>query len=236
MLQKAITLPNGDHITYHLQHRVRKTIGLKITNNGLVVHAPKRIFNYQLEKALMEKANWIINKLAAQKNNYPAPYQWKDKEELQLLGNPINLNFLFNSKNKQVAFKDNTLIIAMPNLEDYVLIHHKVIQWYKKHALQDFRRRIEILSTKLGVATPPLRLSNAKMRWGSCTNRGDIRINWRLIQTSPNIINYVICHELAHLKEMNHSAKFWAVVATISPDYKQAEKELKFISPQLHRM
>jgi hypothetical protein len=61
-------------------------------------------------------------------------------------------------------------------------------------------------------------------------------LNWRLLQAPPHIINYVVCHELAHLKEMNHSAKFWAVVASIYPDYKSAEKELKALSPQLHRI
>jgi len=86
------------------------------------------------------------------------------------------------------------------------------------------------------VSTPPLRLSSAQSRWGSCTIRGDIRLNWRLLQAQPSIINYVACHELAHLKEMNHSAKFWAVVGSIYPNYKTAEKELKQLSHQLHRM
>lgn len=102
--------------------------------------------------------------------------------------------------------------------------------------MADFARRLEILSAKLGVPLPKLFLSNAKSRWGSCNSKKEIRLNWRLLQASPHIINYVICHELAHLKEMNHSAKFWAVVASIFPDYKAAEKELKALSPKLHAM
>lgn len=236
MAKKAITLPNGEKITYALEHRARKTVGLKITDDGLVVHAPKRIFNFQLEKVILQKANWILKKLEARRNNTFPPYQWQDGETLQLLGNPITLQVSLNDKNKKQVFKDNQLIIATPTPEDTNLIQRKVVQWYKKTALEDFGRRLEILSTKLGVATPPLALSNAKSRWGSCSSRGDIRLNWRLMQAPPTIINYVICHELAHLKEMNHSAKFWAIVASISPDYKQAEKDLKAISPQLHRM
>ncbi|MDP3206923.1 MAG: M48 family metallopeptidase, partial [Methylotenera sp.] len=73
-------------------------------------------------------------------------------------------------------------------------------------------------------------------RWGSCNSKKEVRLNWRLLQAPPHIINYVVCHELAHLKEMNHSVRFWAVVASIYPDYKMAEKELKAWSPKLHQI
>jgi len=110
------------------------------------------------------------------------------------------------------------------------------LQWYKKQALVDFARRLALFSTKLGVAMPTLILSSARTRWGSCNSRKEVRLNWRLLQAPPHLINYVICHELAHLKQMNHSAKFWAEVASIYPDYKSAEKELKAWSPKLHVM
>ena len=109
-------------------------------------------------------------------------------------------------------------------------------QWYRKQALTDFSRRLEILAAKLGVPTPALFLSNARSRWGSCNSRQEIRLNWRLLQAPPHIINYVVAHELAHLKEMNHSAKFWAMVEKIYPDYKTAEKELKVWSAKLHQI
>jgi predicted metal-dependent hydrolase len=116
------------------------------------------------------------------------------------------------------------------------LIQRKVVQWYKKQALVDFARRLEIFSAKLGVALPQLLLSNARSRWGSCNSRKEVRLNWRLLQAPPHIINYVVCHELAHLKEMNHSVRFWHVVESIFPDYKTAEKELKALSALLHRI
>ena len=138
--------------------------------------------------------------------------------------------------NKTLAFEANVLSIATPTPNNHALISRKVIQWYKNQAALDFSRRLEILATKLGVATPPLTLSNAQSRWGSCNSRGEVRLNWRLLQAPPHIINYVICHELAHLKQMNHSAKFWAVVESLFPNYKAAEKGLKALSPQLHRL
>lgn len=236
MAKKTITLANGDTIPYHLERRARRTVGLKITNDGLVVHAPKYILEFQLKKLLQEKSRWIINKLDARKKNYVPPVDWQDGEMLPLLGSQITLFVLHHTKNKQPQFNHDSLTIATPAADDQAVIQRKVIQWYKKQAFVDFSRRLEILATKLGVSTPPLKLSNAQSRWGSCSSRGDIRLNWRLLQAPPHIVNYVICHELAHLKEMNHSAQFWAVVASIYPDYKAAEKELKQLSPQLHRM
>ncbi len=236
MKKHSLTLANGETIEYQVEHRARRTVGLKITDDGLIVHAPKRIFNFQLQKLLQEKSNWIIKKLEARKQNYVPPVNWQDGETLQLLGNPITLFVTQNTKNKQVQFDHDSLTVFTPEPSNTDLVQRKVLQWYKKQALTDFGRRLEILAAKLNVTTPTLKLSNAQSRWGSCSSRGDIRLNWRLLQAPPPIINYVICHELAHLKEMNHSAQFWAVVESIFPSYKAAEKELKLISNQLHRM
>lgn len=232
----SIQLSNGETIAYQLERRSRRTVGLKITADGLVVHAPKYILEFQLKKLIQEKSNWIVSKLDARKQNHIPPIIWQDGETLQLLGNAINLNVVQDAKNKQAQFNHDSLTITSPQADDEAVIKHKVIQWYKKQAEVDFGRRLAVLAAKLGVSTPPLKLSSAQSRWGSCSSRGDIRLNWRLLQAPPHIINYVVCHELAHLKEMNHSAKFWAVVESIYPDYKLAEKELKQLSPQLHRM
>jgi predicted metal-dependent hydrolase len=232
----SIQLSNGETIAYQLERRARRTVGLKITADGLVVHAPKYILEFQLKKLIQEKSNWILSKLDARKKNHIPPIIWQDGETLQLLGNAINLNVVQDAKNKQAQFNHDSLTITSPQADDEAVIKHKVIQWYKKQAEVDFGRRLAVLAAKLGVSTPPLKLSSAQSRWGSCSSRGDIRLNWRLLQAPPHIINYVVCHELAHLKEMNHSAKFWAVVESIYPDYKAAEKELKQLSSQLHRM
>ena len=236
MANQVLTLPNGETISYLLEHRQRRTVGLKITADGLVVHAPKRIFAFQLNQILQEKSGWIINKLQARAANQVDAIDWTSGENLLYLGQDIQLDVVTNPANKAPIFDSNKLRIATPTPDNQLLIQRKVIQWYQKQAGIDFSRRLAILAAKLGVATPPLTLSNAKSRWGSCNSRGEVRLNWRLLQAPPHIINYVICHELAHLKQMNHSAKFWAVVEQLFPDYKSAEKELKNLSPQLHRM
>ena len=236
MAKQVLTLPNGETILYQLERRPRRTIGLKITDDGLVVHAPKRIFEFELHRILLEKAKWIIDKLEARKNNYVPPIVWQNGEELLLHGNLLELSVVSHQRNKQPEHSNNVLTIATPEPNNHAAIGRKVMQWYKKQAMMDFARRLEVFAAKLGVNTPPLMLSNAQSRWGSCSSRGDVRLNWRLLQAPPHIINYVICHELAHLKEMNHSARFWTIVGQLYPDYKRAEKELKQLSPQLHRL
>ncbi|MES2502659.1 MAG: SprT family zinc-dependent metalloprotease [Pseudomonadota bacterium] len=236
MANQVLTLANGETISYLLEHRPRRTVGLKITADGLVVHAPKRIFAFQLNQILQEKSGWILSKLQARAASQVDTIEWIDGEHLLYLGQDIQLTIVKNSNNKALVLDANTLLMATPTPDNHTLVHRKVVHWYQKQAMADFGRRLTILAAKLGVPTPPLTLSNAKSRWGSCNSRGEVRLNWRLLQAPPSIINYVICHELAHLKQMNHSAKFWAVVESLFPDYKQAEKALKALSPQLHRM
>ena len=255
MANQVLTLANGETISYLLERRSRRTVGLKITAEGLVVHAPRRIFEFQLNQILQEKSNWILSKLKNREANQVEKIEWIDGEHLLYLGNDIQLNIMQSTSNKALVFDQNILKVAAlqpqglspqnipaqagyscvkPN--NHVVVARKVIQWYKKQAVQDFSRRLEILAAKLGVATPPLTLSNAQSRWGSCNNHGEVRLSWRLLQAPPHIINYVICHELAHLKQMNHSPKFYAVLESLFPNYKAAEKELKILSPQLHRI
>ena len=232
----AITLPSGDQLHYQLERRQRRTVGLKITENGLVIHAPKRISQSHLESIIVLKADWIRKKLETLIENKMPEMQWRHGETLLFMGNTVSLAVEHDIRSKAVEYEPGVLQLAMPNHHDQNLIARKVIQWYKKQALVDFTRRLEIFSSKLGVSFTSFNLSNAGSRWGSCNSRKEIRLNWRLLQAPPHIINYVVCHELAHLKEMNHSAKFWATVASIYPDYKVAEKELKALSANLHRI
>jgi predicted metal-dependent hydrolase len=233
-MSHSLTLPSGDQLHYQLERRQRRTVGLKITQTGLVIHAPKRISQSQLEDIIVQKADWVLRKLASVTANKIPEIQWQHGEQLLFLGNPMTLTIEHNARSKAVEYEPGILQLAMPN-QDEMLIARKVVQWYKKQAITDFTRRLEIFSSKLGVKFTSLTLSNAASRWGSCNSKKEIRLNWRLLQAPPHIINYVVCHELAHIKEMNHSAKFWATVASIFPDYKAAEKELKGLSAKLHR-
>ncbi|BEV07207.1 SprT family zinc-dependent metalloprotease [Methylophilus sp. DW102] len=236
MITQQLQLPNGQTIAYQLDLRARRTIGLKITAEGLVVHAPKRISTSQLQQVLQEKSSWIQQKLALREANQVAPMQWLDGEPLLFMGQDIVLTLIAHPTSKAVTLEGDKLLVRSPYINNPDWVARKVLQWYAQQALPDFKRRVALIAAQMGEQVSGVGLSNAKSRWGSCNSRKQIRLNWRLIQAPPHVIQYVVCHEMAHLKEMNHSARFYAVQASLFPQYEHAEKALKALSPILHRM
>lgn len=237
MIQKRqLTLANGQRIHYTLKVSARRrTVGLQIGADGLTVHIPKRLPLHTVESLLQDKSGWIAGKLAKWHDQPPA-LVWQDGALLRYLGQEIRLALRQDLKNRAPEFDGTRLHLALPDPQRAEAVQRKVAQWLIKQSRPDFSRRLELLAAKLGVPTPPLYLSSARTRWGSCNSRGEIRLNWRLIQAPPHIIHYVVAHELAHLKEMNHSPKFWAWVEKLCPDYLASRRELKAISAELHRL
>jgi len=236
MSQYQLQGPDGQQVSYHLEQRARRTVGLKITKQGLIVHAPRGIAEVELNRMLLSKWSWIVDKLAQQSRQQVADIQWQDGEALLLLGKTVYLDIVQDSANRHAKQEGNVISLGVTDIDNQAHIARKVVLWYRQFALQDFQRRVELFAAKLGIPTPPVFLSNAQGRWGSCNSRHEIRLNWRLIQAPPALINYVVAHELAHTKQMNHSAKFWAIVEKLQPEYKQTEKALKDMAHQLHRM
>lgn len=234
MSARQLTLPGGRSVPYTLKISARRrTIGLQIDGNGLTVHIPRRVPQHTVESLLQDKSDWITRKLAKWRDR-PAAIEWQDGAPLRYLGQEIRLALRHDARSRVVEFDGTRLHLALPNPDDSLAVQRKVVQWLARQSRPDFTRRIELLAAKLGVPTPPLYLSSARTRWGSCNSRGEIRLNWRLIQAPPHIIHYVVAHELAHLKEMNHSPKFWAWVGKLCPNYLAARQELKAISAELH--
>jgi predicted metal-dependent hydrolase len=100
-------------------------------------------------------------------------------------------------------------------------------KWLLKQATLHYTARMNHYAALLGVTWKSLSLTNANTRWGSAKSDGSIRLHWRLMQFSPEVIDYVVAHELSHLRELNHSPRFWATVASVMPDYKARQKQLK---------
>lgn len=232
----TLQLADGERIDYRLERRARRTIGLKVGQDGLIVHAPQRIGLAMLEDALRQKSGWIRQKLRQWADDRTAPIVWRDQGTLLLLGEEIRLHLSRDVRDRAAEFEAGQLFLRLVDIDDETAVARKVVQWYRKAAVPDFSRRLALHAARLGVATPPLYLSSARRRWGSCNSKREIRINWRLLQAPPQLINYVICHELAHLKEMNHSARFWAIVAELYPEYRSAERALRDWSARLHRL
>ncbi|MDH5553527.1 MAG: M48 family metallopeptidase, partial [Nitrosomonas sp.] len=164
--------------------------------------------------------------LTHRENKQSTQINWEEDRVFPLLGQPWHLT-LASSGNIQMTPGE-------PPIKEYnpiTLTSHQtekfVMAWYNRQAITYFNERAEPYAHKLGVPLPPIKLSRAKTRWGSCNSRGVIHLNWRLIQMPSHLVNYVVAHELSHLIEMNHSPEFWRLVGSIYPDYLGARKELK---------
>jgi predicted metal-dependent hydrolase len=109
---------------------------------------------------------------------------------------------------------------------DAAVVEKAVVDWYRKQALPHFAQRAFFFARLHGLTPPRVFISSANSRWGSCNSRREVRFSWRLIKARPALIDYVVCHELAHLRHMNHSAAFWQEVERMCPDYRELKAEL----------
>jgi predicted metal-dependent hydrolase len=118
------------------------------------------------------------------------------------------------------------LTVLHPSPQDEHAIAAFVARWLKDEALRAVTPRVAAYAARVRASLPPTQLSNARSEWGSCTHKGEIRLNWRLVQLPPHLADYVIAHEVAHLVELNHSARFWAVVEALFPGHAVARRAL----------
>jgi predicted metal-dependent hydrolase len=183
-----------------------------------------------IEALIRQHGSWVVDKLAKWRDK-PAPerFQVVDGSSLPLLGKAVQLRVVTAGR-AQCVVSDQHINLAVPVATDASRILEQAL---RHQARAVFTERLAVHSPRLGVAAPPLRLSSARTRWGSCSARGNISLNWRLIFMPLPVVDYVVCHELAHLREMNHSPRFWSVVEQLCPDWQALRLELRRLGRQL---
>lgn len=224
----------GQVLSYTLVRRKRRTIGFKVDFDGLTVSAPPRESYTYLDQLISERARWISEKLREMDARRLPECKWKNGERLPLLGAEVELYVYRTYTRSEPIHHAGRILVGVPDTHDANSVHARVASWYKRHAERHFQERVNLLVPKLGVAVPRLKLSNAKTTWGMCLPSGEIRLSWRLIKAPQAQIDYVVAHELAHLKHMNHSRAFWATVARIFPDYQQQRQALERDGARYH--
>ena len=233
----------GHRVAFELNRGQRRTIGFSVSAEGLVVRAPKWVTLAQIESALQEKASWITRKLVetrarhvqAQSNRM----EWRHGAFLPLLGVPVVLaldperrlragaELRSWTPSEAGAQRSQELVIPLPLVATPEQVQAAVQLWLMRHARAVFVERLNHFAPQLQVQWRKLALSNAATRWGSAKSDGSIRLNWRLIHFDLSVIDYVVVHELSHLRVMDHSPRFWATVASVMPDYDQRRRRLK---------
>ena len=222
----------GQHrVGYELKRARRRSIGFVVGPQGLRVSAPRWVPVTEIERALHHKGEWILRKLVEQRERLQrmqaARIDWLDGGRLPYLGVPLTL--VIAPAEREIVWDADTreLRLPLPHGAAAEQVRDLAQSWLQARAREDFMPRCQRFAAQLGVAMKSLRLSSAQTRWGSASADGSIRLNWRLIHFAPAIIDYVVAHELAHLREMNHSPAFWDTVRSVLPDFERSREALR---------
>ena len=219
---------SGKEISYTLKRSgYRRSISLRIDDRGLTVNAPLRASEKWLHSVLLEKADWVVEKLDGWQAKKAPPIFWAEGARIPFRGEEFVLTLTPKVRGTAPQLHGEVLHVPVGLEAEAVHIEKAVTQWYRSEALRVFGECVEHFAPLLQVMPQEIKLTSARTQWGNCSTRGVVRLNWQLVKMPLHLIDYVVVHELAHLVEMNHSAAFWRVVESACPEYKQCRAELR---------
>ncbi len=226
-------------VAYEFKRGKLRTIGLTVNPDGLTVSAPRWTPLGEVEALLHDKADWVLEKLRSARERAQALDRartvWADGAEFGYLGQTLRLVLdpahRFTQAGAELCAPGDDgvalLRLALTAQATEAQIRDVAQAWLMRQAKRVFAERLAQFAPQLGVRYKTLRLSSAGTRWGSASADGTIRLNWRLIHLSLEMVDYVVVHELSHLRHMDHSPQFWDVVASVMPDHLQRRQALK---------
>jgi predicted metal-dependent hydrolase len=244
-------LLDGVLVAYAFKRGKRRTIGFSVGAEGLAVSAPKWVLLNEIDRAVQEKAGWIVKKLQETRERHKrleaVRIDWKDGATLPFLGGVLTVvldprqsvsammvqpvsavhDTVDGAQGLPPTDEHNTLCLGLAHSATATQIRDAAQAWLMRYARQLFEQRLNHFAPELGVQWRRLSLSSAGTRWGSASADGSIRLNWRLIHFKLSVIDYVVVHELSHLRVMDHSPRFWDTVRHVVPDYAELRSQLK---------
>jgi predicted metal-dependent hydrolase len=230
-------LLDGQALAYRLIRSPRLSVAIHVGPDGVAVRAPRRAALADIEAFLRRKARWIRTRLAACRAP-AAPFIWEEGASLPILGEEVRL--VTNAPGVSGITRDRPALLIgdpararrsgrAPEFAPAERLRERVLAWLREQALAHYARRVQKFAGALCVPLPALKLSNAATQWGSCIRGRDgprVLLHWKLYLLPPHLVDYVVAHELAHLRELNHSPRFWSVVSRVYPDPVAARREL----------
>ena len=217
----------GQEVDYRLFRARRRSIGMQIGLSGLTVRAPRWVTIREIETTLTERDAWILRSLAEwrARQRDVLPRVWKTGAPILYLGRELALA-VHPARKKEISTDLLNLTILHPAAQDERLVAAFVVRWLREETERLLVPRVAEFAGRITAALPLVKLSNARSEWGSCNQKGVIRLNWRLVQLPPDLALYVVVHEVAHLVELNHSPRFWALVEKLFPGHARARQAL----------
>lgn len=218
-------------IEYELVFSRRKTLGIIVhSDKRVTVRAPEGTALADVEAIVLKKRKWIIKK-QQEFESYPAalpPRRYVSGESHLYLGQSYRL-VVTEDKDEEVTLTDGRIFLQVRDETDLERKKKLLENWYRRQAKIIFPKRLEAvypLAAHFDIPCPEMKIRKMKRRWGSCSTKGTILLNLRLIQTPADCIDYVIIHELAHLKEHNHSKAYYGLLDRLMPDWRERREVL----------
>jgi predicted metal-dependent hydrolase len=201
----------------------RRTISLEVTPAAtLIVRAPQRASSAYIQEMIRQKGSWIQRKQEEMKRRPLQPcHEYAEGEFFLFLGRSYPLHIVDGES--MTIERSDRLYVSRTLMPD---IRNQLTHWYIEEARRELQTRCMWFSLKTGHVPSTVRITDARKRWGSCTHNGGLNFSWRLIQAPPEIVDYVVVHELVHISQPDHSKKFWGKVGKIMPDYERRRKWL----------
>ena len=200
----------------------RKTLGLQIMPDaGLIVRAPEKTSLETIQKVVHKKLPWILQKQRIVRETYKPPLkkEFVNGEGLLYLGELYKL-FIVEQASVPLVFDCKEFLLCCKHLSE---AHSLLVSWYRQEALTVISQRLKLYADNAGLKYNGIKITNAEKRWGSCSSKALMNFSWRLIMAPMKVVDYVVVHELVHLRERNHSKKFWQNVRLILPHYQEAK-------------
>lgn len=215
-------------VDYEIKYSKRKTVAIYINSEGKVeVRCPKRTRKSDIEEFINQKQKWIEKKLSELRNQ--SKVFLRAGETSLYLGDEYPI---INTDGEEGFYGEAFHILKS---EDEQYVYDALKQIYIQKAKDLIPQRVHKYEEIMGLCASKIGITSANTRWGSCSAKNSLNFTWKLIMADLDTIDYVVVHELAHIKEKNHSKNFWSLVGLYKPDYKDSKKKLRYLAVRIHR-
>ena len=231
----------GTQLPYTIRRSARrkKTVAVTVDPCGAVLLvAPEHLATEELDGIVSRKAEWIMRRLRHAQSHGPplSPREFVSGETVLYLGRHYRLKVHPCStddtgktgENGDAKLRGGWLHVPAPTgPRQAAQVREAVVAWFRRHAARRLPERVAAWRSRAGVPMPRVIVSNQQKRWGSCDRNGTIRLNWRIIQASMRLVDYVVVHELVHLRHRGHGHDYWQAVGRVMPDYERRREDLR---------
>ena len=206
---------------YEIKRSKRKTIAIEVTeDNQVIVRAPVGISTEYINNLVQKKSDWINAKLKVRENR-----EQPKEDVVYYLGQAYHIKEVVG-KEEGIQLIDQEIVVTK-SITNTTSTKELILNWLLLEAKREIFRSVEQYSKILNVTYNRITIKDQKTRWGSCSSKGNLNFNFRLIMCPKKVLDYVVVHELAHRIEMNHSSSFWSIVSEVMPDYKLQKEWLR---------